>query len=71
MTKLLNRAIAELKKLSPQRQDELATTLLHLLDARDAPRLTPEQEAEVRVSMAARDFLSEKEVEALYARYGV
>ena len=71
MTKLLEKAIAEIKKLAPERQDELAATLLYLVDAQDAPRLTPEQEAEVRESLAAHDFLSEEETRALYERYSV
>ena len=33
--------------------------------------LTPEQEAEVRASLAKPEFLSEEETAALYRRFGV
>lgn len=71
MSKLLEKAIAEIRKLPEERQEEMAAALLFLMNAETAPRLTPEQEAEVRASMAAREFLSDEDVEVLYRRYGV
>ncbi len=71
MTKLLDKAIAEIKKLPPERQEEVAAAMMFMIDADAAPRLTPAQEAEVRASMDARDFLTDDEVRSLYERYGV
>ena len=71
MTKLLDKAIAEIRKLPKERQEEMAAALLYMMDADSAPGLTPEQEAEVRASLEAREFLSEEEAEALHRRYGV
>lgn len=71
MTKLLDQAIAAVRKLPPEQQDEAALALMHIANSNDAPRLTPDQEARVRASMAAQDFLSDDEVAALYAQYGV
>lgn len=71
MSKLLEKAIAEIRKLPEERQEEMAAVALFLMNAETAPRLTPEQEAEVRASMAAREFLSDEDVEVLYRRYGV
>ena len=71
MTKLLERAIAEAKKLTPERQDDVALTLLSLIEAETAPGLTAEQATEVRKSISARDFLSDDEAQALYRKYGL
>ena len=72
MTKLLGKAFNELGKLPPERQDELAAWILDFLaHEHDEFRLTPEEEAELRASLANPEFLSEEETAALYRRFGV
>ncbi len=71
MTRLLECAIAEAKKLAPDRQDDVALTLLPLIEAEAAPRLTEAQAAEVGRSISARDFLSDDEAQTLYRKYGL
>ena len=68
MTKLLERAIDELRKLPAERQDELAVAVLSAVEGEGAPTLTPAQYDEVRAAMAARDFLTEEETKAMYAK---
>jgi hypothetical protein len=71
MSQRLNKAIAKLKELSPSEQDAAADAILDYVEQRGAPRLTPEQVAEVRASLAERLFLTDGETAALYRRYGV
>jgi hypothetical protein len=72
MTKLLGKALEELAKLSPERQEEIAAMLLDIMKHEDDDfLLTPEQEAEIRASLANPEFLSEEETAALYRRFGV
>ena len=48
MTERLERAIAKLRQLPPERQDEAAALLLSMVgEGTDVPRLTPQQVAEV------------------------
>ena len=48
MTERLDRAIARVRKLPPDRQDEAAALLLSVIEEdAHAPRLTPQQVAEV------------------------
>jgi hypothetical protein len=70
MTKLLERALEEVRKLPPSDQDSVAAEMLRKVELLTTPRLTPEQEAEVRASIEAQDFLSDEEFEALCRRYG-
>src|SRR5687767_10689767 len=71
MSKLLERAIAEVRKLPPDGQDQAAQALFEFLEIHTAPRLTAEQQARVRASMAAREFLTDEELRAMYAKYGL
>jgi phage FluMu gp28-like protein len=70
MTKLLERALEEVRKLPPSDQDAVAAEILRRIEVLTAPRLTPEQEAEARASIEAQDFLSDEEFEALCRKYG-
>jgi hypothetical protein len=75
MTKLLDRALAEVRKLSDAEQDRVASVVLGLInfDA-DAARLTPEQVAEVkRAQQEAREglFATEEEMSEAWRRFGL
>ena len=53
MTERLEEAIAKLRKLPPDRQDEAAALLLSMVDQdSNARRLTPQQAAEVERRLA-------------------
>jgi hypothetical protein len=74
MTRLLEMAVEAARQLSPEEQDELARTILEIVDAEfvEPVRLTPEQKESIRVSreQAARgEFASDAEIEAIWARY--
>lgn len=74
MTELLNRALQELAKLPPERQDELAAMLLDLVAREHAEfELTPEQEEGLKkaISQANRgEFAKPEDIEAIFAKYG-
>jgi hypothetical protein len=75
MTKLLDRALAEIRKLSDAEQDRVASVVLGLIsfDA-DAVRLTPEQVAEVqRARQEAREglFATAEEMSEAWRRSGL
>ena len=68
MTERLERAIAKLRKLPAERQDEAAALLLSVVEEdADAPRLTPQQAAEVerRLGEAPR-YAPHDEVRAFF-----
>ena len=68
MTERLERAIAKLRKLPADRQDEAAALLLSMVEEdADAPRLTPQQAAEVerRLGEAPR-YTPHEEVRAFF-----
>ncbi len=70
MTRLLEKAIAEIRKLPSDRQDEAAEILLEIAsqDRRDDV-LTPEQRADLEERLAGPpDHATDAEVEALFAR---
>lgn len=70
MTKRLDQAIAEVRKLPAERQDEVAELLFGLarFDA-DTLQLTPEQAAEVERRLAEHDETSaHAEVRAFFRR---
>ncbi len=75
MTKLLDRAIAEVRKLSPADQDETAEMLLWVIEARAGPMpLDSESAAAIEEGLAqARrgEFASEAEIAALWKRHGL
>jgi hypothetical protein len=75
MTKLLDQAVAEARKLSDSEQDRVASLLLSLIDCDvDAVQLTPEQMAEVELArQEAREglFASDQEMTDLWRRFGL
>jgi hypothetical protein len=75
MTKRLDQAVAELRKLSDSEQDRVASVVLGLIsfDA-DAAKLTLEQVAEVeRARQEAREglFATEEEMSDTWRRFGL
>jgi hypothetical protein len=75
MTKLLDQALAEVRKLSDAEQDRVASVVLGLIsfDA-EAARLTPEQVGEVeRARQEAREglFATDEEMSEAWRRFGL
>ena len=77
MTKLLDEAIAEIRKLPDAEQDRAAALLLALAHEQDDDAasygLTPEQVAQIRLGLeqARRgEFVPEDEVEEMWRRFG-
>jgi hypothetical protein len=75
MTKLLDRAVAEVRKLSDSEQDRVAVLLLSLIECDvDAAQLTPKQMAEVELArQEAREglFASDQEMTDVWRRFGL
>lgn len=84
MTKLLDEAIAEIRKLPDAEQDRAAALLLALAqdlaheqdDDAANYRLTPEQVAQIEATLRAieagtMEFVSEQEMAAVWARFGL
>jgi len=75
MTKLLDLAIAELRKLPPADQDETAEMLLWAIETRSGPlSLDGETLAAIEEGLAhARrgEFAPDAEIEALWKRHGL
>jgi hypothetical protein len=75
MTKLLDQAVAEVRKLSDPEQDRVASLLLSLIDRdADAAQLTPEQMAEVELARREAGeglFASDREMADLWRRIGL
>jgi len=71
MTKLLEQAIAAVRKLPPERQDELAEILFSL--SSDVPlQVTEHERIVIEAGLADADagqFASEEDVSALFARH--
>jgi hypothetical protein len=74
MTKM-EMAIARLRALPLERQEELADYLLDLADSEENPyQLTDEQRAEVELAIKDADkgkFATQKELDALWRRAGL
>ena len=71
MTKLLEKAIAAVRKLAPERQDELAEVLLSASSETPLELTTEELEA-VEAGLAdanAGRFATDEEVEELFAKF--
>ena len=71
MTKLLDKAIAEVRRLPEARQDEAAEVLLSLaLQDPDTIRLTDAQQREVarRLAMGSPEFASKDEVAEIFQK---
>ncbi len=76
MTKLLERALAAARNLSPAEQNEIARVVLRLAGADDESpaALTPEEKAAVAASKAAAargEFATDDEVRATWAKHGL
>jgi hypothetical protein len=75
MTKLLDQAVAEIRKLSDAEQDRVASVMLGLIEFDvDALKLTPEQMAEVELArQEAREgiFASNEEMAELWRQFGL
>ena len=71
MTKLLEKAIAAVRKLAPERQDEVAGMILSV--SSDTPlELTAEELKAVEAGLADADagrFATDEEVETLFAKF--
>jgi hypothetical protein len=72
MTKLLDHAIARLRELPSERQDEAAELLLNMIDEGiDVPRLTDEQVAEVvRRLREPPEYVDHSDVRAFFHKPG-
>ena len=76
MTKLLDQALAAVRSLPPEAQDDIAHIILRLAGADDEPPvpLTPEEQAAIAASKAAAargEFATDEEVRAVWAKYGL
>ncbi|MBP2547693.1 hypothetical protein J2858_000586 [Neorhizobium galegae] len=75
MTDLLEQAVARIRSLPSDQQDELAGILLRLADAEPEPvALSPGERLAISASKAAAargDFATEDEVRAVWASFGL
>jgi hypothetical protein len=75
MTRLLEQAVETVRVLPDEVQDELARILLQLAGVEQPPyELTPEEEADVQISLAEAgrgEFATDEEVRALWAKHGL
>ena len=71
MTKLLEQAIAAVRKLSPERQNEVAEVILSATAAAPVIVTDEERQAILQGLEDARsgDFASEKQVQSLFAKH--
>lgn len=73
MTALLDKAIARMRALPPEAQDDFARVLLRLAgDSETIYTLTPEEEAdliEADAELARGDLATATEVEAVFSKY--
>jgi hypothetical protein len=71
MNKQLDDAIARLRNLPEERQQEAAELLFDFLNDDDEVDLTPEQWAEIDRRFAENDpYATDEEVRAFFARFG-
>jgi hypothetical protein len=75
MTELLEQAIARVRALSPETQDEFARVLMRLAgESEILYRLTPEEEAdliEAEAEIARGQLASDEEVRAVFSKYSL
>ena len=70
MTAMLKKAWTAVQTLPKRRQDEVGEMLLDYVNSMTSPlRLSAAQRKRIRDSIARRDFLSEAETQAMYAKY--
>jgi hypothetical protein len=74
MTRLFDQAIATVTQLPDEQQDALARVLLQLAGHEQPPYLlTPEEEADLDISIAAEargEFATDDEIRAIWAKHG-
>ncbi|WP_442578000.1 hypothetical protein ACSBOB_20885 [Mesorhizobium sp. ASY16-5R] len=75
MTQLFDRAVEAARSLPASVQDEIARLVLEVAGEEQSPiQLTPEQEASLAESLAQadrREFATDAEVRAIWAKYGL
>jgi predicted DNA-binding transcriptional regulator YafY len=76
MTQLLDQALAAVRSLSPDAQDDIARVILRLIDGNDEPpvTLTADEKAAIAASKAAAtrgEFARDEEVRAVWAKHGL
>jgi hypothetical protein len=74
MTKLLDAAIEKVRQLSPERQDEIAASLLGLADAGDVYVLSAEERAELEdadAEISRGEIATDEEVQAFWKKIGL
>jgi len=76
MTKLLDQAVATVRNLPADEQDEIAHFVLRLAGADDEPPvpLTPEEHAAItssKIAAARGEFATEEEVRAVWAKHSL
>jgi hypothetical protein len=73
MTKLLEKALEAVRRLSPQEQDEIARALLQLVGEVGEPEAVPSEHLAAVLEGLAQarrgDFASDAEVEAAFRRF--
>jgi hypothetical protein len=76
MTKLFDRAVESVRKLPPEAQDEIGRLVLQLAGDEAPPpvQLTPEEATSFDESFAEaerRQFATEQEIQAIWAKHGL
>ncbi len=74
MTELLEQAVATARRLPPEMQDDIARMVLTYADDQAVIQLTPEEEvsfAKSRAQAARREFASDEQVRAVWAKHGL
>lgn len=75
MTKLLEKAVEAARALSPEVQDDIARVVLKLAGSDQPSLLLTEEEkasfAESRGEAARREFATDEQVRAIWAKYGL
>jgi hypothetical protein len=76
MTRLLDHALATVRKLAPADQDEVARAILRLAGSDDEPpvALSQDERASIAASKAAAErgeFASDEQVRATWAKHGL
>lgn len=73
MTRLLEKAIEVARQLSPEEQDDLARTILDILEPDAEPYVLSEEERAAiersRAAAARGEFATEEQVEAVLSKY--
>lgn len=73
MSELVERALAVMRTLPPEKQEELAQMVLFRAE-QPVVQLTPEEEEALSLSEAAAargEFASEEEIRAIWAKHGL